>query len=91
MAQNTRINAKILAGLKGEDKDNFLKSFSSSKDVREILAKHLTNRLESVIIESESIKIYDSPNALSLLADLQGYRRALRETIKLILPEEQSE
>jgi len=87
-SKSVRIDARLVAGMSKEDRDMFLISFGNCKITREILSEHLTKEIDRVIIESESIKIYESPNALATLADLQGYRRALRFCQKLINPED---
>lgn len=48
------------------------------------MAKVLTDELDRVILQSESQEVLRSPNALALLSDLNGYRRALRFSRSLL-------
>lgn len=64
---------------------------ANSKTIRNLLRKVLTQELDSAIVKSESIVLGESPELLPKLADLQGYRRALRFAIATITPDHEAE
>jgi len=83
-----RLDPRLHRGLDKEGKAVLLSEIRSSKNLREILIKVLTDEIESAILSDESVDIYKNPNALALVADHRGYRRGLRHCIKLLETED---
>jgi hypothetical protein len=73
-----RLNQKLRRAVGETDAEEFITRMQNCSMVRAVIAQVLTDELERVILQSESPASLDSPNALALLADLHGYRRALR-------------
>lgn len=79
-----RLDSRITRGLDDEGKKLVLSEFRSSKNLRQILIKLLTEHIESAILLDESADIYKNSNALADIANSRGYRRGLRQAIKLL-------
>lgn len=76
----------LTRGMSPADKKEFIQLYAANTRVTERIVSLLQGRLANKIEESEAVEIYDSPNFLLKLADLAGYRRCLRDTIKVISP-----
>lgn len=86
-----KLPSELVRGQSSEDVALIRSMMSNSKTIRNLLRKVLTQELESVIVKSEAIVLGDSPELLPKLADLQGYRRALRFAIATITPDYEAE
>jgi len=82
-----KVDQRLVRGLDSEDKELILSSIRSSKFLREMLIKVLTEEIESAIIHDESVDLLESPNALATLARSLGYRKGLRHCIDLLTTE----
>ena len=82
-----KVDQRLVRGLDSEDKELLLSSIRSSKFLREMLIKVLTDELESAIIRDESVDLLESPNALATLSRSLGYRKGLRHCIDLLTTE----
>lgn len=85
-----RFDRRLIAGLDDDGIGEFGDRWQGATEVRRSVAGALTKSLDSAILQSESREVFDSPNALAALADLAGYRRGLREAIKLLSNQDQS-
>lgn len=83
-AQLPRLDSRLIRGMSQTEAEEFGVRWRSSQIVRKAICGVLTKELESAIIESESGKNLDSPNALAVYADQLAYRRALRFALKLL-------
>lgn len=81
---NNRYNAKLARGLADEKLAEFEQAWGFSYEIRQRLAKVLQDSLDQAILESESDDLPESGNYIAKIADLHGYRRGLRQAIKLI-------
>lgn len=79
-----RMKSRIPSRLKGEDLDNFIRSYKASSLVRQELVSILKEDLEHLIKDDESpSKLSREKFQLELSYNL-GYRRALRYFIDLL-------
>ncbi len=88
--ETTRFDRRLIQGLDEAGVQDFAVRWRSSRTVREQVVGVLTKELDRVILQSESGEALSSPNALATLADLHGYRRALRFTIKLLTNQQET-
>jgi hypothetical protein len=79
-----RLNQKLRRAIGETEPEEFIQRLQNCSLVRGVIAQVLTDELERVILQSESPEVLDSPNALAVVADLHGYRRALRFARSLI-------
>ena len=79
-----KIDPRITRGLDEDDKKLVLSEYRASKNLREMLVRVLTESVDSAIIGDESVDLYKNPNALAEIANSRGYRRGLRQAIKLL-------
>lgn len=81
-----RIRRELLTQLENSPTavEEFQARWNSCKEVRHLVSGVLTKALDRAILQSESPETWGSPNALATLADQAGYRRGLREAIKLL-------
>ena len=79
-----RFDRRLLTGLDEQGVADLHARWNNSRHIRELLARALTKSLDSAILQSESSEVLASPNALAVLSDLNGYRRACREAIRLL-------
>lgn len=86
-----RLNANLTRGLTGDDRQEFFERWKSSKLIREKVTEVLTNELNAYIIAGESSDTWASPNAMAVLSDNAGYRRAIRFAIKLLSDKESND
>jgi response regulator of citrate/malate metabolism len=70
-----------------EELDEMLDLFNNSTRIRKLLKGVFENKLKKSILDGESFARYDNSNWSLKASDNVGYRRALREIIKIILPE----
>lgn len=79
-----RLNSRWTVGLTEEGKKELEAEWRNSRVLRKTLLRLLTEDVESSIIRQEGEDFIKNPNLLVAHADQQGYRRGLRQAIKLI-------
>lgn len=85
----SRLPPSLKKLLKKEDEGAYEEYYhqQSTKAVRKLLVEDLTKRIETNVLASEKKDKYDLPSWAELQADSIGYRRAMRELIKLLTKE----
>lgn len=71
-------------GLSKEEKERFVSQYNGCKDIRDILADIVQDKLDTAIKKAEKEDLYETPNWELHQADNRGYRRALREVYSLL-------
>lgn len=85
MSDHVRIKRDILKYLEtDQDKSEWQMRLDSSKYLRNILTRVLTNELDRAILSINGEDTLNSPNYLGKIADNQGYQRGLRKAIDLL-------
>jgi len=86
MARDRKLKVELTAHLgdKAEDYRAALLGIAAVLD--QTLAHAIRNKVRRSLEESDSKTNYESPNLMPLLADQAGYRRALREVLDLLPP-----
>lgn len=79
-----KFNSRLTKGLSEDQKKEFVQQWTLATNLREKIVSILQGSLDQAILESESGSVVDCPNYLAKIADLHGYRRGLRQAIKLI-------
>lgn len=90
-SQACRFDRRLMSSLDADQMQEFARAFKSCGPVREAVIRVLTKELDGAILQSESRDRLMGPNALADLTDLQGYRRGLRQAIKLLTDKETSD
>lgn len=69
-----------------EDKEAYEQYYNegSTRAIRKLIAEELRNRIEIAVIKSENLERYEGGNWAEYQSDSIGYRRALREIIRLL-------
>lgn len=85
----SRLPTSLKNLLKREDEGAYEEYYhqQATKAVRKLLVEELTKRIESNVLASEKKDKYELPSWAELQADSIGYRRAMRELIKLLTKE----
>lgn len=79
-----RFDARIFRLIPNDEFEEWSSRFQSAKAVREIISQVLTDEIEADILRVEAQETLDSPNALAVVAASIGYRRGLRQALKLL-------
>lgn len=82
-----RVDARLLRLIPPSERDEWHIRFATSRAVRDLLVRVLTNEIEADIIRVEADAL-TSPNALAAVAASIGYRKGLRHAIKLLSAQE---
>ena len=85
----SRLPPSLKKLLKKEDAEAYEEYYhqAATKAIRKLLAEELNKRIDTNVLASEKKDKYDLPSWAELQADSIGYRRAMRELIKLLTKE----
>jgi len=78
-----KLNASLLRNKSDEQKERLKESFTAAKTLLNTLADKLEDKLEDAVTEAESKSNYADKDWPLFQADNFGYRRALRDILKL--------
>lgn len=80
--------SNLTTGLNKKQKEELEVEFRNCENVRRIVAKLLTKRIENAIIHEENGENFADPVFSHSCAFSAGYRKGLREALKLLTPKE---